>query len=205
MRSISGDPISLSCADLWKQISLGRREPGLYHAFQRRVISEFRQGGQRRVFLSTLILTWTYWKGEHSYSSEISTTVAAWEGLDGARDTTFKDCTWRRTQIYKERLGGRSVAGNGLKLSLVWMPLANRFLQRAPLSPSPSSPPPLFFFFTIPSPIPCQKGKKKEIKLKGDKLADVKFRLGRGGLKSSCVPVGQISPWSILLRAPAII
>lgn len=80
------------------------------------------------------------------------------------------------------------------------MPLANRFPQRASLFP----PSPLFFL-TTPSPTPCQKGKKKEIKLKGDKLADVKFRLGRGGLNSSCAPVGQISPWSILLRAPAII
>lgn len=55
---------------------------------------------------------------------------------------------------------------------------------------------PLFFHFNYPTRLPtqngeCVEGKKREIKQKGDKLADLKFRLGRGGFSSSCALVGQ--------------
>ena len=41
------------------------------------------------------------------------------------------------------------------------------------------------------SQLKCEaERKKREIKLQGDKLADVKFRLGREEVRSSCALVG---------------
>lgn len=62
---------------------------------------------------------------------------------------------------------------------LVLMPLPNGSQHELPQPP----------FFLSPHPYPCQKGprvvgKKRKAELKGDKLADLKFRLGRQGFRS---------------------
>lgn len=84
-------------------------------------------------------------------------------------------------QNYKEGLWGNSLTQIGPKFTPVLIILPHRELPSLPfLSPLPPTP----------SLRVRGRGEEKGNKLQGDKLADVKFRLGRGEGRSSCAPVG---------------
>lgn len=70
---LSQETQSASPAGSLKANLFGNARAGALPRVSGQCISEFCQGGQRRCFLSALILLRTHWNGEHYYSSEIST------------------------------------------------------------------------------------------------------------------------------------
>lgn len=112
MRSISGDPISLSYTDLCKHISLGTRKLVLYHEFQRSAERNATSAAYFWVlsgqpvkmfpfctYLNVNVLKWITFPELRSFNSR-----AAQEGIDGGvREILLK--TGReegRMHIYKE-------------------------------------------------------------------------------------------------------